>query len=81
MGASAPVINGEFWENYHDQSARMGASGAFRNSTINTAGVAANGGAATPRGWTFDASRTSSIYGASDTIRPVSKEVRFMVKY
>ena len=29
----------------------------------------------------FDASRCSSIYGASSTIRPVSRQVRFIIKY
>lgn len=30
---------------------------------------------------TINASRSSSIYGASNTIRPISKEVIFMIRY
>lgn len=29
----------------------------------------------------LDASRSSSIYGASDTIRPISKQVRFIIRF
>ena len=82
MVASAPAITGEFGENYHDKSAYMSASGVFQNSATTAGTISANGSSArSPRGWTFQASRSSSIYGASSTIRPVSKEVRFMLKY
>ena len=82
MEASAPSITGEFGENYHDRAADMSASGVFQNSTTTAGTILANGSSArSPRGWTFQASRSSSIYGASSTIRPISKEVRFMLKY
>lgn len=82
MGASAPAINGEFGEDYHDRAADMRASGVFQNS-VTTAPTMAGTAMSTqsPRGWTFQASRSSSIYGASDTIRPISKKVRFMLRY
>lgn len=82
MGASAPAINGEFGENYHDQSADMRASGVFQNSATTAPTMTASARSIqSPRGWTFQASRSSPIYGASNTIRPVSKEVKFMLKY
>ena len=82
MAASAPAIAGEFGENCHDQSAYMSASGVFQNGATTSTTIMANGSSVrSPRGWTFQASRSSSIYGASDTIRPISKEVRFMLKY
>lgn len=82
MAASAPAITGEFGENYHEQAAYMSASGVFQNSATKAPTMTANGSLVqSPRGWTFQASRSSSIYGASDTIRPISKEVRFMLKY
>lgn len=82
MAASAPAINGEFGENYHDQAADMRASGVFQNSATKAPTMTASARTAqSPRGWTFQASRSSPIYGASNTIRPVSKEVKFMLKY
>ena len=82
MEASAPSITGEFGENYHDRAADMRASGVFQNSS--TSSVSIDGYVRdehTPRGWTFDASRSSSVYGASDTIRPTSRKVKFVLKY
>ena len=82
MAASAPAINGEFGENYHDQSAYMSASGVFQNSATTAGTILANGSSArSPRGWTFQASRSSSIYGASDTITPLSQTCRLSIKY
>ena len=82
MGASAPAITGEFGENYHDQSAYMSASGVFQNSATTAGTILANGSLArSPRGWTFQASRSSSIYGASNTIRPISKQTLLMIRY
>lgn len=75
MKASAPAITGEI-----GMIGRMGAvhTGCFYN--IRTGGVLANNGEPDNVDG-FDASRSSTIYGASNTIRPVSKEVRFMIRF
>lgn len=59
---------------------RTGAvhTGCFYN--IRKGGVLANNGEPDNVDG-FDASRSSTIYGASNTIRPVSKEVRFMIRF
>lgn len=82
MVASAPAINGEFGENYHDQAADMRASGVFQNSATKAPTMTASARTAqSPRGWTFQASRSSSIYGASNTIRPISRQTLLMIRY
>lgn len=80
--AGAPAINGEFGENYHDQSADMRASGVFQNSTTTAPTMMATAKAIqSSRGWIFQASRSSSIYGNSNTITPLSQTCRLSIKY
>lgn len=60
----------------------MSASGAFRNSTSTAPTMAATAKSTkSSRGWIFQASRSSSIYGASDTITPLSQTCRLSIKY
>lgn len=80
MEASAPTIIGSFYYNVNTGESGTAASGAFRYSNIND-GQAANGDNTSTPIYTFDASRCSSIYGTSSTIRPVSKQVRFMIRF
>jgi len=67
--AYTPIYNGsQTWE------------GVFQSEAGSTEGGA--GGIATrPRNHTFDASRSSAIYGNSTTVQPPAACVRFMIKY
>lgn len=75
VAASAPAITGEI-----GMIGRNGAvhNGCFYNArtggTLNNQGEPDNVDG-------FDASRSSSIYGASNTIRPISRRARFMIRF
>ena len=76
MAASAPAITGGyfFYENgfpyfegcIYNRQTGLGSKGSMDSDN--------------PMGY-LDASRSSSIYGASDTITPVSYKTMFYVKY
>lgn len=81
MTASAPQISASIW-GMGDRTAFQEAYGAF----YKTGGITGSGRAerydnSCTRGVAYEASRSSSIYGASSTIRPISKQVRFMLRY
>lgn len=77
MAASAPAITGKCCNGKAEANVY---SGAFTSTTgASNAGssiVNSNG-----RVFTFSASRSSSIYGASATIRPVSRRTTFLIRY
>lgn len=73
VAASAPAITGAFTTD--DLGAEP--SGAFYHVT-STSGDGGTGGG---RYCGFNASRSSSVYGASGTIRPISKEALMMIRY
>ena len=58
---------GVFVENQY--TARIGYNGSVTN------------GVNEYDGFTFDASRSSSIYGRSNTIRPLSRTCKFFIRY
>ena len=68
-GAGLPNITGDFnaggcWTRY--------ASGAFNVPTAEVGGDGPAGNGSNQTRYTFDASRSSAIYGASDTVQPAS---------
>lgn len=77
MTASAPAITGKCCNGKSEANVY---SGAFTSSA-----GASNAGAqivnSNGRVFTFSASRSSSIYGASSTIRPVSRRTTFLIRY
>ena len=78
MSASAPAIIGT-WHNSTENTFWFNPTGCITRTGLGGDGVSGNAG------WfdrmTINASRSSSIYGSSNTIRPISKEVRFMLRY
>ena len=77
--AGLPNITGTFRDSgYHRGGGE--SSGAFYNAASD--GYASNEGASRAGGlYGFDASRSSSIYGASTTVQPKSLTVRAIIKY
>lgn len=81
MTASAPQISASIW-GMGDRTAFQEAYGAFyKTGDITGSGSAQRYDNSCTRGVAYEASRSSSIYGASSTIRPISKQVRFMLRY
>lgn len=75
MEASAPAITG--------QIGMIGRTGGVHNGcfyNVKTGGALANQGEPDNVDG-FDASRSSSIYGASSTIRPISRRATFMIRF
>lgn len=72
--ASAPAITGYFSNDF----ATWG--GCFYQSGEAASMAASNQGTADSI-LRLDASRSSSIYGASTTIRPISRKVMFMIRF
>ena len=72
--ASAPNITGYFSNDF----ATWG--GAFYQSG-SAASMAASGQGTADTILRLDASRSSSIYGASNTIRPISRRTMFMIRF
>ena len=56
-------------------------SGAFAKDTSTANHYGTNVGGTEPKGATFDASRSSIIYGSSSTVQPNSTRVSFIIKY
>lgn len=81
MTASAPQISASIW-GMGDRTAFQEAYGAFyKTGNITGSGSAQRYDNSCTRGVAYEASRSSSVYGASSTVRPISKEVRFMLRY
>lgn len=81
MTASAPQISASIW-GMGDRTAFQEAYGAFyKTGEITGSGSAQRYDNSCTRGVAYEASRSSSVYGASSTVRPISKEVRFMLRY
>ncbi len=77
MGAGLPNITGKF---YHDLNARVGLSGAFTSYASTGLQNLAND---TPKNSgliTFDASKSNSIYGNSDTVQPPAICLNYIIK-
>ena len=75
MEASAPAITG--------QIGVIGRTGGVHNGcfyNVKTGGALSNSGEPDNVDG-FDASRSSSIYGASSTIRPISRRARFIIRF
>lgn len=68
VGAGLPNITGGFTSTANSPNADTAAYGAFVGTT--TKGVSPTGGGGSGSIDTFDASRSSSIYGNSDTVQP-----------
>lgn len=65
-----------------DRTAFQEGHGAFyKTGEITGSGRAERYDNSCTRGVAYEASRSSSIYGASNTIRPISKKVIFMIRY
>lgn len=77
--AGLPNITGEFGKTQTITNDSFG-NGAF--TAVYDAWVGdANNGATNLYHWTFDASRSSSIYGNSNTVQPKSQTVHICIKY
>ena len=79
MAAGAPAIVGQLGTYENKFSGGTGAlyiSGSTGNNNYHT-----NGGGRSSAYIHFNASRSSSIYGASNTIRPTSKQTTFLIRY
>lgn len=78
MKAGAPAIIGT-WHNSTERTNWFEPTGCVTRTSLGSDGVAGAGG------WfdrmTVNASRSSSIYGASNTIRPISKQTTFLIRY
>ena len=77
MAASAPAIIGEV-QVQRQKSSNL-ATGSFYFGATSVSDRASNS-SQIPR-ICFNASRSSSIYGASTTVRPVSRRVTFLIRY
>lgn len=78
MSASAPAIVGT-WHNSTENTYWFNPTGCVTRTSLGSDGVAGAGG------WfdrmTINASRSSSIYGASNTVTPLSLACLTCVKY
>ena len=74
MSASAPNII----STTHNNNLVAPSGAEYRGAAL---GTWSNAGSGSNNYRHFDASRCSSIYGASNTIRPISKQVRFIIKF
>lgn len=77
MVASAPNITGT--ASGFGVSTKAYCSGACKATDITTETIA--GGTVQGKRIDFDASRSSNIYGISNTIRPISRRTRFMIRF
>ena len=77
MVASAPNITGT--ASGFGVSTSVYCSGACKATNITTETIA--GGTAQGKRIDFDASRSSNIYGTSNTIRPISRRTRFIIRF
>lgn len=80
MGASAPAITGEFMMGGTESTYAYGVGAFYASGTGGNFSTGHNPGATCPH-YYFNASRSSSIYGASTTIRPISRRVTFLIHY
>ena len=80
--AGLPSITGWHQEvNHHDSWDNSGAFTGTRTSSFNGTAKGTDYG---NRGFctiSFDASRSSSIYGSSDTVTPLSLSCKFIISY
>lgn len=80
MGASAPAIAGEFMMGGTENTYAYGVGAFYVSGIGGNFSIGHVPGATCPH-YYFNASRCSSIYGASNTVRPISKKVIFMIRY
>lgn len=74
VSAGLPNIKGEIAGNYNSGA----PTGAFKEIYQ---GFGFNSSGTVSRGFTFDASRSSSIYGNSNTVQPSAVAVKMLIKY
>ena len=74
MGAGCPNITGRIGV----ESTRENDTGAFYRGTFSQVGWQSSGGTT---GTNFDATRSSAIYGSSETVTPLSESVIFCISY
>lgn len=79
MGAGLPNITGGF--TLFQMLSLDTASGAFRVTKGNSPYGSRVQGSHSDETFTLDASRSSSIYGNSDTVTPLSLSTKFFIKY
>ena len=80
MAASAPAITGEFMIGGTESTYAYGVGAFYASGTGGNFSTGHASGATNPH-YYFNASRSSSIYGASSTVRPVSKQTLLMIRY
>lgn len=81
MGASAPAITGQAsFGTWYNDNAASSCKGAFYRDRVSRGYNEHNNSLAGDLSY-IDASRSSKIYGASTTIRPISRRVRFMIRF
>ena len=79
--AGLPNITGSGIASYWYEPATSNMTGAFSAVTATGPTASAAGGSTGSRGFTFDASRSSSIYGKSNTVQPPAIIVNYFIKY
>lgn len=72
--AGLPNIKGEIAGNYNSGAPNGAFKEIYQGFGFNSSGTVS-------RGFTFDASRSSSIYGNSNTVQPPAVAVKMLIKY
>ena len=80
MVAGCPNITGG-WDDQNAGNRAIPKWGAFSGSTGESWGTAWGSNAGTVSVVRFDASKSSSIYGKSSTVTPLSLSTKFFIKY
>ena len=78
--AGLPNVTGTLGYTRGDADRTYTSSGAFTNSSQANGGTTGSA-ATTGRKFTLDASRSSAIYGNSDTVQPPAVSMRYYIKY
>ena len=81
--AGLPNITGSFNSAINDYRVgeKISAKGAFTGSTGSVDGTATGTNCVRETVMSFDASRSNSIYGKSDTVQPPALTVNYVIKY
>lgn len=81
MAAGLPNIEGAVAGNGFLDSAGATFTGALAKGGTAQTISRGTGAAITSTGFSFDASRSSAVYGGSDTVQPPALTMRFLIKY
>ena len=79
--AGLPNITGRFHSRSYSNAAITNTRGAFHCESYTTNQQVVSGSGEGSSQYTFDASRSSTIYGNSTTVQPPSFTTRYIIKY